>query len=90
MVSRRSIPGQHSLQHSTAFDEPMLERPRDMERDDCADQNLANEMPDENAVWQRLIPASNGGKVEEPEDADRVAVGVGPAQQSTVIMHSRT
>jgi hypothetical protein len=41
---------QHALEHGIAFDKPMVERGRDMERDDHADQNPADEMPDENAV----------------------------------------
>jgi arsenate reductase-like glutaredoxin family protein len=43
----------------------MVERARNMERDDHTDQNLADEMPDENAVGQRPMLADNGGKVDE-------------------------
>src|SRR5208282_5017298 len=73
-----SIPRQHALEHRIAFDEPMVERASDMECDDRSDQNPADEMPDEDPVGQRLILAENGGKVEEAEDADRIAVRIGP------------
>ena len=49
-----------------------------MKRDDDADHNAADEVPDEYAVRQRLILADNRRKVEETEDADRIAISVGP------------
>ena len=49
-VSQRSIARQHALQDAIAFDQPMVERARDMERDNHADHNPADQMPDENAV----------------------------------------
>ena len=49
-AGRRSILRQHALQDAIAFDQPMIERARDMERDDHPDQNPTNEVPDENAV----------------------------------------
>ena len=48
--SRSLRPRQHALEHGIAFDEPMVERARDMEREDHTDQNPADEMPDVNAV----------------------------------------
>src|SRR5208282_6456590 len=74
----RSIPRQHALEHRIAFDEPMVERASDMKGDDRSDHNPADEMPDENPVGERLVLAENGGKVEEAEDADRIAVRIGP------------
>ena len=49
-VLQRSIARQHALCNSIAFDEPMVERARDMERNDHTDQNPADEMPDDDAV----------------------------------------
>ena len=68
-VLQRSILRQHALENAVAFDEPMVERARDMERDDHADQNPADQMPDDNAVRQRPILAQYGRKVEETKDA---------------------
>jgi hypothetical protein len=48
--SRSLRPRQHALEHGIAFDEPMVERARDMEREDHTDQNPADEMPDVNAI----------------------------------------
>ena len=48
-----------------------------MECDDHAYQNPADEMPEDNAVRQRLILANDGRKVEETEHADRIAISVG-------------
>ena len=77
-VPAPSVPGQHALEDAIAFDEPMIERARDMKRDDDADHNAADEVPDEYAVRQRLILADNRRKVEETEDADRIAISVRP------------
>jgi hypothetical protein len=59
--NRRARPGEAapraraSAVERDRFDEPTVERARDMERDDQSDQKPAGEMPDENAVLQRLI-----------------------------------
>jgi hypothetical protein len=47
-------------------------------------------MPDKNAVGKRLILADNGRKVEETEDADRIAIALVPAQPSMAVTNRRT
>src|SRR5580658_9725765 len=73
-LRRRSTPRQHALEHPIALHQPMIEGAGDMERDDRCDQNSADEMPDENPVGQRLVLAQYGRKVEQAENADRIAV----------------
>jgi hypothetical protein len=61
----------------------MIQRAGGVEDDDRGDEDAAGKMPDEDAVRQRLILSHDGGKGEQSEHVDRVAVGVGsgPAEQ---------
>jgi hypothetical protein len=60
----------HSRQHAVVFDDPMVKRPRDMQRDDRGDQYAADEMPDKDPVRKRHILGGDRRKGKQPENAD--------------------
>jgi hypothetical protein len=67
----------HLRQHAVVFDDPIVKRPRDMQRDDRRDQYAADEMPDEDPVRKQHILGGDRGKGEEPENAKGITIGVG-------------